>query len=88
MVSTTKRRIEYSDGDLVLLSLLSSKPISSLDLADQFYKLRPPKPMNARQSIRSMMKSLIENLDHNSDPHKVIAVRSAPKPMEYRKVKR
>jgi hypothetical protein len=90
MASMQSRKIKYSKADMVLLSLLNKrKSISSVELADKFYTLRPPRPRTARQSVVSMMSSLIENVDINKEPFQIIkSPRRGPSPGEYRKVKR
>lgn len=88
MVSS-RSKIKYSKADDILLGLLIiGKQISSIDLTDKFYAINPPRPVNAQQSITSMMRSLIHNLDYNEDKYRIEKERSAPNPMLYRKVKR
>lgn len=82
-------KIKYSRADVILLSLLSKdKQISSIELAEKYYEIKPPRPVNAMQSITSMMRSLIENLDYNEDKYRIEKERNAPNPMLYRKVMR
>jgi hypothetical protein len=89
MASTKSKNVEYSDADITLLGLLKSRPMSSVELADKYYMKHPPRPRTARQSIVSMMSSLIENVDLNKEPYKIVkAKRSGPNPMEYRRVMR
>lgn len=91
MASTKSNKVKYSEADITLLGLLSKngRPISSIELADKYYAKHPPRPRTARQSVVSMMSSLIEDVEFNKEPFKIIkAKRSGPNPMEYRKVDR
>lgn len=97
MASIKRLKVKYSEADIALLGLLKGKPsISSVELADKYYVKHPPRPRTARQSIVSMMTSLIENVEFNkglvpteNKPIQILkAKRSGPNPMEYRKVVR
>ena len=89
MASTKNKKVKYSEADIALLGLLKGRPISSIKLADIYYSLYPPRPRTARQSIVSMMSSLIEDVEYNKEKFKIVkAPRSGPNPMEYRKIMR
>lgn len=89
-MESLKNKVDYSTSETSLLGLLpkDGKPISSDELADLHYRFYPPRPRTARQSVNSIMKSLIEKVEINCEPFQIVKANPGPVPMLYRKVKR
>lgn len=88
MVSS-RNKVHYSRMETAMLKMLNGgRRISSEELTDRVYK-DEVRPFNARNSVTSIMSSLIRKAEHNREPFKIVkSTQGGPVSTEYQKVER
>lgn len=85
----SKKPVKYSPQESKLLDLLAHGNITTSDeLAEQLYDGEQA-PYHARSSVTSILRTLIDKIDHNKEPFIISKTRpSGPHATQYQKVPR
>jgi hypothetical protein len=79
----------YSNSERRLFGLLGDEPKSTLELVDAFYTDGWEAPFNGRQTITSLLSTLIKKLEFNKEPFSIQkSPRRGPVPVDYRVVQK
>lgn len=86
--AATTTRLRYSDKEAKLLVLLSKRAMSSSELTQKLYDGEEI-PHHARESVTSMLRSLIKKVEINNEPFIITkTAQRGPYPTQYKKVKK